>query len=305
MLHKSGCIHLLMKIKQFSIVALAFAMPLSSCGHKSSGTNAPIETGATEMVVEEECLGLSHFSDTLSDGKYHQMILEAIANGDKQTFAKMVSYPLSRPYPLPDIETEGQMVRYFDTLFDEQFRQRIAKLDSNSWDNVGWRGSMILDGEIWDTDPVICVNYSSPLEQRYAEFLRKKDMSRLHPSLRGSWKPYSCYCFDESDYPSLKYSVARVDVSTDHNPETEPSFRVAIFKKGTKASDAPAIVLFGERTIEGSMHLETLYFKSDKYVVTIIPEDVSDGKSYCSIYNRVEREVARPIPCKERMQPFQ
>ena len=136
-----------------------------------------------------------------------------IANGDKQTFAKMVSYPLSRPYPLPDVETEGQMIRYFDTLFDKQFRQRIAKLDSN------------------------------------------------------------------------------VDISTDHNPETEPSFRVAIFKKGTKASEVPAIVLLGERTIEGSMHLETLNFKSDKYTVVIVPEDVVDGKSYCSIYDRAGREV--------------
>lgn len=289
-------------MKSFSIFMFAATISLCSCGHKSSDKNVPIET---DMVMEEETSGLSHFSDTLSDGKYHQMIVEAIANGDKQTFAKIVSYPLSRPYPLPDIETEGQMVRYFDTLFDKQFRQRIAKLDSNSWDNVGWRGSMILDGEIWDTDPVICINYSSPLEQHYAEYLRKKDMSRLHPSLRGNWEPYYCYHLDGSDYPSFEYSFARVDISTDHNPETEPSFRVAIFKKGTKASEMPAIVLFGERTIEGSMHLETLHFKSDKYTVVIVPEDVVDGKSYCSIYDRVGREVVRNIPCKKCMQPFQ
>jgi len=287
------------------LVLPVVAISLCSCGHISLDKNAPIETDTADMVMDEDSPGLSHFSDTLSDTKYHQMILEAIANGDKKMFAKMVSYPLSRPYPLPDIATEGQMVHYFDTLFDKQFRQKIAKLDSNSWSNVGWRGSMILDGEIWDTDPVICINYSSPLEQSYAEYLRKKDMSRLHPLLRGNWKPYRCYCFDESDYPSLKYSVARVDVSTDHNPETEPSFRVAIFKKGTKASDAPAIVLFGERTIEGSMHLETLCFKSDKYTVIIVPEDVIDGKSYCSIYDSVGREMARHIPCEERMQPFQ
>lgn len=147
-----------MKMKSFSVFMLALAVLLCSCGHKSMNNNAPIETDSADMVVAEENRGLSHFSDTLSDAKYHQMILEAIANGDKKMFAKMVSYPLSRPYPLPDIETEGQMVRYFDTLFDKQFRQQIAKLDSNSWDNVGWRGCMILDGEIWDTDPIICIN---------------------------------------------------------------------------------------------------------------------------------------------------
>lgn len=295
-----------MKPKVKHIVLSALALALCSCGHKSTKKVAPTETDTTYVAVEEEeAPGLSHFSDTLSDGKYHQIILEAIANGDKQTFAKIVSYPLNRPYPLPDIETEGQMVRYFDTLFDKQFRQQVAKLDSNSWDNVGWRGSMILDGEIWDALPRIYVNHSSPLEQRYAEYLRKKDMSRLHLSLRGNWEPYCCYYLDGSDYPNFEYSFARVDVSTDQNPETEPSFRVAIFKKGTKASDTPAIVLLGERIIEGSMSLETLYFKSDKYTVIIVPEDVVDGKSYCSIYDRVGREVARHIPCKERMQPFQ
>lgn len=295
-----------MKPKVKHIVLSALALALCSCGHKSTKKVAPTETDTTYVAVEEEeAPGLSHFSDTLSDTKYHQMILEAIANGDKQMFAKMVSYPLYRPYPLPDIETEDQMVRYFDTLFDKQFRQQVAKLDSNSWDIVGWRGCMILDGEIWDALPRIYVNHSSPLEQRYAEYLRKKDMSRLHLSLRGNWEPYCCYYLDGSDYPNFEYSFARVDVSTDQNPETEPSFRVAIFKKGTKASDTPAIVLLGERIIEGSMSLETLYFKSDKYTVIIVPEDVVDGKSYCSIYDRVGREVARHIPCKERMQPFQ
>lgn len=294
-----------MKMKQLFVIILVFTLATCSCGRKTDSKVDPLDVDCVADTYTEDEEGLSHFSDTLTMGQYHQMILEAIANGDKQLFAKMVSYPLCRQYPLHDVENEQQMVRYFDTLFDKQFRQQIAKLDSNSWDNVGWRGWMILDGEIWDVDPRIVVNYSSPLEQRYAEYLKKKDMARLHSSLRGNWEPYCCYHLDGAGFPSFEYSFARVDVSTDHNSETEPSFRVAIFKKGTKASDAPAIVLLGERTIEGSMHLETLYFKSDRYTVIIVPEDVVEGKSYCSIYDRVGRKVARHIPCKERMQPFQ
>jgi hypothetical protein len=207
---------------------------------------------------------------------------------------------------LPDIETEGQMVRYFDTLFDKQFRQQVAKLDSNSWDNVGWRGSMILDGEIWDTDPVICINYSSPLEQRYAEYLRKKDMSRLHPSLRGNWEPYYGCQLDGSACPGFEYSFARVDVSTDQEPDKEPSFRVAVFKKGTMASDVPDVVLLGKRVIEGSMQLETLYFESDKQAVIIVMEDVEDGKTYFTIYNDKKKDETRKhVPCKKCLQPFQ
>lgn len=295
-----------MKPNVIHLVLLAVAISLCSCGYKSSNMKAPIETDTVDVVVEEEDSCLSPSSVALSDEKYHQMILEAIANGDKQTFAKMVHYPLIRSYPLPDIETEEQMVSYFDTLFDKQFRQQIAKLDSNSWNIVGWRGWMILDGEIWDTDPGIVVNYSSPLEQRYAEYLRKKDMSRLHSLLRGNWKPYYGCQLDDSECPDFEYSFARVDVSTDHDPDKEPSFRVAVFKKGTKASDAPAVVLFGERTIEGSMHLETLFFESDEYSIIIVMKDVEDGKSYFTICNNGEKgENCEAVPCKKCIQPFQ
>ena len=228
----------MMKKKQLTIVALVFTLAICSCGHKTdSKVDAHDVDCVTDTYTEGE-EGLSHFSDTLTTGQYHQMILDAIANGDKQLFAKMVSYPLYRQYPLHDVEDEQQMVRYFDTLFDKQFRQQIAKLDSNSWDNVGWRGWMILDGKIWDVDPRIVVNYSSPLEQRYAEYLKKKDMARLHSSLRGNWEPYYCFSLDGSSFPGFEYSFARVDVSTDHDSENDPNFRVSVFKRGTKASFA-------------------------------------------------------------------
>jgi hypothetical protein len=99
-----------MKTKLLPIFALALAFTLCSCGHKSPNKIVLTETGTTANVVveEDEESGLSHFSDTLTDNQYHQMILEAIANGDRQMFAKMVSHPLCRQYPLPDIENEGR-----------------------------------------------------------------------------------------------------------------------------------------------------------------------------------------------------
>lgn len=292
-------------MKQLIAIVTTISIVFYSCGHKSANSPLSVGTDSTEFSVEsEEDFGLSHFSDTLTTGQYHQMIIDAIANGDKHLFAKMVSYPLYRQYPLHDVEDEQQMVRYFDTLFDKQFRQQIAKLDSNSWNNVGWRGWMILDGEIWDVDPYIVVNYSSPLEQRYAEYLKKKDMARLHSSLRGNWKPYYCYSLDGSSYPDFEYSFARVDVSTDHEYGNDPTYRVAVYKKGTKASDAPSVVLFGERTIEGSMHFETLYFKSDENAIVIVPEDIEDGKAYFSIHKGKE-DLGWRVPCKMCMQPLQ
>lgn len=156
------------------IVIAATCISLCGCGHQSPSPKDSSDGGCMECVLleNEEDDMVSDFSDTLTTEQYHQMIIEAIANGDKQRFAKMLCYPVHRPDPLPDIENEQQMVQYFDILFDKPFRKKVAELDSNSWNLVGWRGWMILDGEIWDTDPCIVINYSSPIEQQYIEIMR-------------------------------------------------------------------------------------------------------------------------------------
>lgn len=131
-------------------------------------------------------------------------------------------------------------------------------------------------------------------------------MSRLHPSLRGNWEPYYGCQLDGSACPGFEYSFARVDVSTDQETDKEPSFRVAVFKKGTMASDVPDVVLLGKRVIEGSMQLETLYFESDKQAVIIVMEDVEDGKTYFTIYNDKKKDETRKhVPFKKCLQPFQ
>ena len=253
------------------------------------------------METEKE---MSHFADTIPIDRYHQMIIDAIARGDKKLFAKMVCYPLERQYPVPDIENEEQMVRYFDTLFDMPFRKEIAKLDSSSWECIGWRGFMILDGEIWNTDPCIFVNYSSPTEQRYAEQLKKADMARLHPLLQGDWVPLDCYLIDNSESPDFEYSYARIDVSADQIDMAKPACRLALFKKGSSASDAPAMVLMGIHDFDGSMGIESFSFESDEYSIVIDPAFMEDGKPYFMMSRNSESDWDYMLPCRSRMQPF-
>lgn len=286
------------------ILLLSLVVLLSCRGNLKQTGDADACTPDYSDIDEGECSGMSHFADTLSVEQYHQMILEAIADGDKELFAEMVCYPLSRNYPLPDIEDKQHMIRYFDTLFDEPFRRQIARLDSNSWENVGWRGWLILDGDVWDTDPCIEVNYSSPIEQKHAEYLIKKDMSRLHQSLRGNWRPYDCFFLDSSEYPDFEYSYARVDISMKNDPEKVPEYRLSLFKKGTKASDAPSLILMGNREIEGSMHIVSFVFNSDSCFVCIDPQSLDDGKSYFTMTIHGKKDRKYVIPCKSQMQPF-
>lgn len=280
---------------------LLITVAMVSCGNREKAHQDQLNYDKNEGEFPE----MSCSSDTLTTGQYHQMILNAIANGNKALFAEMICYPLHREYPLADIKDIQQMIGYFDTLFDVTFRKRVAKLDSNSWEQVGWRGWMILDGEIWDTDPCIVINYSSPLEQRHAESLMKKDMSRLHPSLQDKWKPFECYFLDGSTSPDFEYSYARIDVSTDLVSEDgEPVYRLSLFKKESNASDAPSLVLMGNREIEGSMHIVTFYFDSEDYYICIDPQNIEDGKSYFAMTIKGKTDKKIVVPCKSQMQPF-
>ena len=241
--------------------------------------------------------------NSITIGRRHQMLIEAIAKGNKQQFADLVVYPVRRTSPIPDIENKEQMVSYFDTLFDKSFRERIAHLDSNSWEEIGWRGWMLLNGEIWDTEPGIVINYSSPLEQQYAQELENKDMARVHPSLRGSWKPYDCYLLDCSEFPFLDYSFARLDESTNQGQYEEPQYRLAIYRKGAGPSDRPSIVLMGKRVIEGSANIVSFNFETDDYTISLDPENIHTGKPSFTVTSRHKEDLQFVVPGKGKFIP--
>ena len=293
----------------FLVAAMITSVALVSCGSNGNDNSASSE-GSDESISDirdsrdHEHPGMSHFADTLTTGMYHQMILDAIAKGDKEMFAEMVCYPLKRNYPLPDIEDRQQMVGYFDTIFDKPFRKRIAQLDSNSWEQMGLQGWMILDGEIWDTEPYIVVNHTSPLEKRHAAYLTKKDKARLHPSLRGSWEPFDCYHLEVDKNSDFEFEYARIDVSTDNKGDEEPVFRIALFKKGAKASDTPAVVMMGKHIQDGTSYYETFTFETEEECIEIHPRFIEDGLPCFMMGRKTESDYDCFIPCKSQMQPF-
>ncbi len=290
-------------IMRKTIITLFVILLLTFPGCRNASNDSAQERSNTKGLLESnvdnsesEYDGRIDDLNALSIGQRHQMLIDAIAKGDKQQFADLVVYPVRRTSPVPDIENKEQMVRYFDTLFDKSFRECVAHLDSNSWEEMGWRGWMLLNGEIWDTDPAIVINYSSPLEQQYAQELVGKDMARVHPSLRGNWKPYDCYLFDCSEFPFLDYSFARLDESTDHGQYEEPQYRLAIYRKGAGPSDRPAIVLMGKRVIEGSANIVSFNFETDDYTISLDPEYIHTGEPFFTVTNRHKEDLQFVVP---------
>ena len=211
----------------------------------------------------------------LTAGQLRMLKTSSIANGDKETFAKLVKYPLKREYPLPSIKNEQEMIDYFDILFDNAIRDTLRNLDSNSWEEVGWRGVMVYHGMLWNDGPIDVINYTSPQEEQLRQKLIREDISALHPSLQGPWVPKHKFRLSNK-----KYGLARIDYDTTN---FENSYRLTIFKKGSKVDDIPALILTGYMEVSGSIGYTVYYFKNKKgykavYNPDYFPSDTEQEK---------------------------
>ena len=257
-----------------NILLILFAiLLLTSC--KNNQTEVVSDTA--EEQGEEQYEHWQNPYPDLTYGQIRQLIITSIVNGDKETFANLVQYPIRRDYPLRNIENKEQMIANFDLIFDAAFRDTIAMLDSNSWEEVGWRGYMLYHGMLWGDGPVEVINYSSPQEQKLRADIIAKEMSALHPSLQGEWGPVDRFLLDDG-----KYGFARLDVVT---TESQKPFRLTIFKKNAKVGDPPALTLTGDSDVQGSIGYTTYYFRNNDgyeavYSPDYYPEDDSEWAAF-------------------------
>lgn len=161
-----------------------------------------------------------------------------IGDSDSTSFARIVRYPLERPYPLPNIENASQMQAYYATLVDDSLRRVIA---TGKWTEYGWRGWSINDGEyIWlDGDSIYDIPYTSAAEQIERAHLTEAEIASLHPSLKGGWQPVICYMSDSH--------LMRIDCSP------KEVYRLAVYSPDALPGDLPEQVLYGNIDREGTM----------------------------------------------------
>lgn len=182
--------------------------------------------------------------------------INLVKNGDRKGLAKIVSYPLSREYPLPAIKNQQEFLSRYDELFDEALKKMIISSKPGSdWDKVGWRGITLRNGEIWlDEDgKLIAINYQSRMEHLQMERLIALEKLTLHPLLQKFEKPVLIL-------ETSQYRVRIDDMGQGH-------FRYASWKLNKKMTDKPdLIVLNGELIFQGSGGNHTYQFKNNSYV---------------------------------------
>lgn len=288
----------------------------ASCGsHKTPNNNVD-----KDSIVVQEQKDSNVQSETLFDGdpnvsgstEHIGAIMKSIADGDTKTLAALAIYPIERRYPLHNIVSPSDMVKRFDLIFDQKFRDRMKSSKASDWHSYGWRGySYGEDNALWVYDSLTIINYYSAQEKALYDQLVKKEMASLHESLRGNgWYPFCCY------KNLTDGSIVRVDIRARETKEEknfhkdgvalaypqlqafkvrgDEEFRLSIYPKGTALKGKPQTVMSGYVDIGGSANMMDYVFKNGNIEFEFGDSFYEDGKQILMIKkdgNETQHEI--------------
>jgi hypothetical protein len=262
-------------MKRTHLLSFVFALILSSCNEpKDTKSNASkTASGDTSQVdsTKPEIQEAMEASDELEvaekDSILRMISLFKAKNID--AISEKISYPLEREYPIPSIKDKAEFKQRFQEVFDAFLVAKIANSKIEDWSEVGWRGIMLDNGEVWmgNSDGTITsVNYQSEFEKQRKETLIAEDKEKIHPSLKTFRLP--TYKIKTKNY------LIRID-----ELENE-KYRYASWKVGDNQSSKPEIVI-QNGTIEfgGSGGNHVITFLNGKYTYKVYRIILGEGDS--------------------------
>ena len=280
----------------------AICIVITSCGTRKASSDNAERDG---LVVQEQKDSIVQ-SETQFDGypnvsgstEHIGAIMKSIADGDAKTLASLAIYPIERRYPLPNIVNSSDMVKRFDMIFDQKFRDRMKSSKASDWHSYGWRGySYGEDNALWVYDSLTVINYYSAQEKAQYDQLVKKEMTSLHESLReNGWYPFCCYR-NKTDG-----SIVRVDIRARETKEEknfhkdgvalaypqlqafkirgDEEFRLSVYPKGYNLSGKPEMSSTGYVDIGGSANMMDYVFKNGNTEIEFGDSFYEEGKQF-------------------------
>jgi len=203
---------------------------------------------------------VSAYSQKL-DKKYLPLVnhfIDCIKKNNIEKLSTKIRFPLKREYPLAPIQNKQEFIKRYKAIFDVELTNKIISSNpETNWDDVGWRGIMLLNGDVWlDYDGyLISVNHQSKLESTERARLIAVGKAKLHPAIQIFEAPVLLF-------ETAKYRI-RIDNLGNFN------FRYTSWPIKSKMSDKPALVIKnGKFTPDGSGGNHNYQFKSGDYVYT-------------------------------------
>lgn len=124
---------------------------------------------------------------------YHDIVINFKNSFEnKEEVVKFIQLPLIREYPIPDIKSEGDMMKRFREIFDSKFINYIVRSSlTRDWKAFGSQGIRFRKGLLWlDYDGrVISVNHQTNREKQKKQNVINKSKRFIHSSLRSFVKP--------------------------------------------------------------------------------------------------------------------
>jgi hypothetical protein len=289
-----------------SIVLIgAICIVIASCGNRKAlsenATNNSITIQEDKDSLEKSESSYDGDPNVSGNTEHIGAIMKSIADGDANTLASLTKYPIERRYPLRNITSFSDMVKRFDLVFNQKFRDRMKSSKASDWHGYGWRGySMGDDNALWVYDSLYAINYYSEQEQALYDQLVKKEMGSLHKSLRGDgWFPFCCYK-NKADGSIVRVDIRARKMLKEENlhkdgvalqyPQLQAfkirgdeEFRLSIYPQINNLDEKPQITSIGHVEIGGSANMMDYVFKNGNIEFEFGDSFYEEGKQFLMI----------------------
>lgn len=187
-----------------------------------------------------------------------QKLINLFKTNNVDGITKIISYPLSREYPIPAVKNGADLKKRFNQIFDKKIIDIISNSKIDQWSEVGWRGIMLNRGDIWieSHGKITALNYQSSFETAQKNSLINHDKKKLHSSLKSFKSP--TYKIKTKSY------LIRIDELANGK------YRYASWKIGKPETSKPDLILSnGELKFDGSGGNHTITFTKGEYQYNI------------------------------------
>ncbi|MFD2583046.1 hypothetical protein ACFSR6_11140 [Pedobacter vanadiisoli] len=184
--------------------------------------------------------------------------IDCIKRQNLEKLSTKIKFPLKREYPIAPVQNKQEFIKRYKAIFDEELTKKIinSKPDAD-WDDVGWRGIMLFNGDLWLDygGSLIAVNHQSKQESDEKIRLIAAEKVKLHPLIKSFQSPVLIF-------ETAKYRI-RIDDLGNFN------YRYTSWPIKSTMHDQPALILKnGKYTPDGSGGNHNYQFKSGDYTYT-------------------------------------
>ena len=258
-------------MKHIKLTFIVFGLLLFGCNQRDSKNSSAANEKPVDTIDKPLMQDKDGSNNELKDYEIDSIkaVITLFKEKDIDRISNKIRFPLYRQYPIPPVNDKEEFKKRFSEVFDQVLIDKIANSKIIQWSEVGWRGIMLDNGDLWmaNSDGIITtVNYQSDFEKNLRTDLIAKDKDNLHASLKTFQSPI--YKIKTNKY------LIRIDELTDYK------YRYVSWKISEKETSKPDIILNdGELEFDGSGGNHVITFVQGKYTYKIYRNIIGEENS--------------------------